>query len=83
VVESHSEHLLRRLQRRIADQTIEPKKMALYFCEAESDGSKLVPLNVDIFGNIMNWPKSFFGDEFGEMAAIAKAAMDRKKGLQE
>jgi len=82
VVESHSEHLLRRLQRRIADQTIEPEKMALYFCEAESDGSKLVPLNVDIFGNIMNWPKSFFGDEFGEMAAITKAAMERKKDLQ-
>ncbi len=79
VVESHSEHLLRRLQRRVAEQTIDPEKMALYFCEMDGDGSELVPLNVDIYGNILNWPDSFFGDEFGEMAAMTKAAMQRKK----
>jgi hypothetical protein len=36
---------------------------------------------IDIFGNIANWPKAFFGDEFGEMAAMTKAAMQRKKRL--
>jgi predicted ATPase len=82
VVESHSEHLLRRLQRRIAEETIVPEKTALYFCEADNEGSSLNPLNVDLFGNITNWPDSFFGDEFREMAAITKAAMRRKKGMQ-
>jgi formylglycine-generating enzyme required for sulfatase activity len=38
-------------------------------------------LNVDIFGNITNWPKDFFGDEFGELAETTKAAMERKKGM--
>lgn len=80
IVESHSEHLLRRLQRRVAEQIITPKQTALYFCEAESESSKLIPLNVDLFGNITNWPTDFFGDEFGEMAAMTKAAMERKKG---
>lgn len=79
VVESHSEHLLRRLQRRIADETITPDQTALYFCEAGHDGSRLTALDVDLYGNIRNWPKDFFGDEFGEMAAITKAAMERKK----
>jgi predicted ATPase len=79
IVESHSEHLLRRLQRRVADQTISPEDTALYFCEANNDGSQLLPLDVDIWGNITNWPTGFFGDEFGEMAAITKAAMERKK----
>jgi predicted ATPase len=81
VVESHSEHLLRRLQRRVAEQIIEPEKTAFYFCEADNDGSKLIPLDIDLFGNISNWPKAFFGDEFGEMAAMTKAAMQRKKRL--
>jgi len=81
VVESHSEHLLRRLQRRIAEQTVSSEETALYFCEAVAEGSKLTPLDVDLFGNITNWPKDFFGDEFGEMAAITKAAMERKKVL--
>lgn len=79
IVESHSEHLLRRLQRRIADQSLEPDKAALYFCETKDTGSKLNQLDVDIFGNITNWPTAFFGDEFGEMSAITKAAMQRRQ----
>jgi predicted ATPase len=79
IVESHSEHLLRRLQRRVAEQTMTPEETALYFCEMVDAGSKLTALEVDLFGNIKNWPKDFFGDEFGEMAAITKAAMLRKQ----
>lgn len=82
IVESHSEHLLRRLQLRIAQEKVQPDDVALYFCEPGSDGSKLTPLDVDLYGNIMNWPKDFFGDEFGEMAAITKAVMSRKKEQQ-
>jgi hypothetical protein len=79
IVESHSEHLLRRLQRRVAEQTVKPEDTALYFSEIDNDGSKLTALEVDLFGRIKNWPKDFFGDEFGEMAAITKAAMLRKQ----
>ncbi|MEW6355187.1 MAG: DUF3696 domain-containing protein [Planctomycetota bacterium] len=79
VFESHSEHLLKRLQRRIAEKDIGPDMTALYFCETENERSKLTKLDVDLFGNICNWPKDFFGDQFGEMAAMTKAAMERKK----
>jgi len=41
--------------------------------------STLRPLNLDIFGNITNWPEGFFGDEFEEMAATTRAIMERKK----
>jgi predicted ATPase len=82
VIESHSEHLLRRLQRRIADETIKPDDTSLYFCEATDSGSRLTGLDLDIFGHIANWPKDFFGDEFGEMAAITEAAMNRRKAQQ-
>ena len=82
VVESHSEHLLRRLQRRVAEQVVSPEETALYFCEAAAEGSKLTQLDVDLFGNITNWPKDFFGDDFGNMAAITTAAMERKKALR-
>jgi predicted ATPase len=79
IVESHSEHLLRRLQRRVADQTMKPEDTALFFSEINDDGSKLTALEVDLFGRIKNWPKDFFGDEFGEMAEITRAAMLRKQ----
>jgi predicted ATPase len=79
ILESHSEHLLRRLQRRVADETIQPEQAALYFCSTETGESRLTPLGLDPFGNIKNWPKDFFGDEFGEIAAMSQAALERKK----
>ncbi|SMP61408.1 Predicted ATPase [Neorhodopirellula lusitana] len=80
IIESHSEHLLRRMQRRIAEECLDPEDVSLYFCEQENGESKLRQLDVDPYGNIRNWPEDFFGDEFAEMAAMTKAAMDRKDG---
>ncbi|MBU4273229.1 MAG: DUF3696 domain-containing protein [Planctomycetes bacterium] len=78
ILESHSEHLLHRLRRRIADETIVPADTALYFCEMGKEASSLTPLDVNLFGDIENWPEDFFGDEFGEMAAITRAAAQRQ-----
>lgn len=83
ILESHSEHLLRRLQRRIAEQAVSPNDMALYFCDVSRGVSKLRPLELDLFGNITNWPENFFGDDFGEMAAMTQAVMRRKKRMKE
>lgn len=78
VLESHSEHLLRRLQRRMAEEQIAPEQVALYFAEENQGTSRLSPLEVDEFGNIRNWPPNFFGDEMGDLAAMAEAAMLRQ-----
>lgn len=79
ILESHSEHLLRRLQRRLAEEEFTSSDVSLYFCSAEGGESQITPLDVDMFGNIGNWPKEFFGDEFGEMAAITRAVQERRK----
>lgn len=78
VLESHSEHLLRRLQRRIAEGELPPEQTALYFCSMADGESSLEHLDVDAVGNVLNWPENFFGDEFGEIAAMQKAALLRK-----
>jgi predicted ATPase len=79
ILESHSEHLLRRLQRRVAEEEVTPEEGALYFCYTDKGESRLTPLDLDLFGNIQNWPKDFFGDEFGEIAAMSQAVLARKK----
>ncbi|HUK57964.1 MAG TPA: DUF3696 domain-containing protein [Stellaceae bacterium] len=76
--ESHSEHLLLRLQRLIAEQKAQQEELSLYFCDKAEDASSLERLDVDIFGNIRNWPKNFFGDAFGEAAAMQKAQIKRQ-----
>lgn len=81
IVESHSEHLLRRLQRRIAEEALTPEQSALYFCTTDTQGvSHAEALQLDPFGNITNWPKDFFGDEMGDLLAMSEAAMKRQLG---
>ncbi|MDM3846125.1 MAG: DUF3696 domain-containing protein [Aphanizomenon gracile PMC638.10] len=80
ILESHSEHLLRRLQRRIAEEQLQENDTALYFCQLNEQGnSELIPLELDAYGNINNWPVGFFGDEMGELLAMTEAAMKRQE----
>lgn len=78
VLESHSEHLLRRLQRRIAEEQLSSDDAKLYFCSTQEGTSKLTALDLDLFGTIRNWPPGFFGDEFGEIAATQEAILKRQ-----
>jgi len=78
IVESHSEHLLRRLQLRVAEEKIDADNTKLYFCDYPTSKSTIEPLNLNMFGEIENWPENFFGDDFGEIAAIRKAGLEKK-----
>ena len=78
IVETHSEHLLHRIQRRIAEEDISKDEVALYFVEAEDGRSAIHELKVDEYGNITNWPQEFFGDEMGDLAAMTEAAAARR-----
>lgn len=79
IIETHSEHFLRRLQRRIAEDAISREKVAAYFANTSTPSPSLDPLQIDSFGNILNWPEKFFGDEMGDITAQAKAAMKASK----
>lgn len=79
LVESHSEHLLTRLQLRIAEQEIAADQTALYFCENENGTSKIKSLEIDDLGNITNWPKNFFGNVRGDLKKMARQQIERQK----
>jgi predicted ATPase len=81
IIESHSEHLLRRLQRRMAEEKdgFTNDDAALYFCKMNDQGdSELVTLDIDDYGNICNYPDGFFGDEMGDLVAMTEAAINRQ-----
>ena len=79
LIESHSEHLLNRLQRRIAEEKISTDQTALYFCRNDKGVSTIERLAMDEFGNIANWPENFFGDEMGDLFAMTEAQRERQK----
>ena len=79
LIESHSEHLLNRLQRRVAEEKIAADQTALYFCRNDEGVSEIDRLEMDEFGNIANWPENFFGDEMGDLFAMTEAQRERQK----
>lgn len=78
IIETHSEHLLNRLQRRVADETLRPDEIAIYFVNNKRGTAQIEELELDEFGEISNWPKDFFGDEMEDISARALAAIDRR-----
>ncbi len=78
IVETHSEHLLRRLLRRVADGTVDPRKLALYVVHPGRSGSSIEPLDVDEYGNVRNWPEHFFGDQTTDLLEQTRAARRRR-----
>lgn len=82
ILESHSEHLLLRLQRRIAEEEVTSADIKLYFCQAPQGVSGITPLALDLFGNIQNWPDKFMGDAFTETAEAELARLERMKARE-
>ena len=86
LVESHSEHLLTRLQRRIAEKQIDQNNVALYFCRNNEGVSTIEKLDVDSeSGDIKNWPENFFGDVMGDMFAMTDKQVENiaEKGTED
>ena len=78
IVESHSEHFLNRLQRRVAEGAVKPEDVAIYFCRRSGAAAELEPLKLNVLGEIENWPENFFGDEMADIAARTLAAMQQQ-----
>ena len=81
IVESHSEHLLRRLQRRIAEVEqafARPENIKMYFCASGERGSAICQVEVDKYGQIANWPPNFMGDISGDIHEMSRAAFERR-----
>jgi predicted ATPase len=79
IVESHSEHFIRRLQRRVAEGSADNEVLKLYFFSTCGGKAQYEELKLDRYGAIHNWPENFFGDEMSEISATRKAALLKRK----
>lgn len=79
IVETHSEHLFRRMQTLIAKQQITLNDAAMYFVEREGKAARMRPLELDDLGRVKNWPEGFFGDALGETREQARLVFTRQQ----
>lgn len=77
LVETHSEHLFRRIQTLIAEERITPAECSLYFASRTDGACALEPLIVNEYGRVANWPDKFFGDTAGEVERQMERMFDR------
>ena len=79
IVETHSEHLLARIQRRIAEQKFSHEQVAIYYFEPTPNGTKIHRLELDEYGQLVEpIPEGFFEEGLEEALAHMKAVGERK-----
>lgn len=83
LIETHSEHLFRRMQTLIARKSISLDQCSLFFVERKLNQASLRKLHVDEYGRLTNWPESFFGDALGETREQARLMFSSKQGNEE
>jgi predicted ATPase len=75
IVETHSEHFVLRVRRRIAEGTLDPATVSILYVEKRGLESKARPLNINEKGDFSDWPEGFFDQAYQEAMAMAEAAM--------
>lgn len=75
ILETHSDHLVTRLRRRIAEDASGElsKLVAMYFVRQEQGTSLVEPLVLDEYGVIANWPRDFFDEADLDLRALVAA----------
>jgi len=78
IIETHSEHILLRLRRMVAENRLEAAKIALYYVERRDGQSAVRQVPIEENGHIedQSWPSEFFGDTLDESIKLALAQID-------
>lgn len=85
LVETHSEHLINRLRRRIVESgqnTVLPK-LRIYFAQKEGAVSRFLQVKSNEFGTILEWPPGFFDEAENEAGIILNLQMEKRRQAKE
>jgi predicted ATPase len=84
IVETHSEHIINRLVRRIVeDESNEISKLvAIYFVSNGPEGATYEEVKLDPLKGISNWPSGFFDQTATEQEKIMMAGIAKRKALR-
>ena len=73
IIETHSEHILARVRRRIAEKEIDKEKVAIYYFEATKDGTIIKEVTLNDKGQYVDFPEGFFEEDLNEAFEHLKA----------
>jgi predicted ATPase len=74
IIETHSENFLLRIRRRIAEKSLAPSQVIVYWINDEPNlGERIQTIHIQKDGEVDKWPKGVFSEDFEEVRAILKA----------
>ena len=82
LAETHSEHIVLRLRRRVAEGALSADRLALYFARRslEEGRSYLRRIRLDDTGQpLERWPEGFWGEDYDEAFHLARAVLQRRQ----
>ncbi|HKP53017.1 MAG TPA: DUF3696 domain-containing protein [Chloroflexia bacterium] len=84
LVETHSEHVINRIRRRIAEapDTTILNRTHIYFVERENSVSKYRLIKPNEYGAILEWPQGFFDEVETESGHILEAAVQKRQEVR-
>jgi len=88
IIETHSEHMLSRIQRRVAEgTTIKKDDVIIYYCHATEKGTSVEPIRLNELGQFepQGLPSDFFSEDLDESRAhweaiVKKTNAARRRG---
>lgn len=82
IVETHSEHLLSRIRRRIAEGRIKREDVVIYFFTLKEGRTHIKPIQLNELGQFEfeEWPEDFFAEDYKEATAHFEAIAKAKAG---
>lgn len=78
IVETHSEHLLLRIRRRVAEEKLDPNNVSVLFVEKRQGRATMRRIPVTPTGDVEEWPDGFFEEDYEEALALTKAAAQHR-----
>ncbi len=79
IVETHSEHVLLRIRRRIAEGELDASDVAIYYFDSRSGRTIIQPVPLGTAGEIDEWPQGFFEEQLNDSFALSRAQVARAK----
>jgi hypothetical protein len=68
IVETHSEHIVLRIQKLIRKGVLKPADVSVVYVDRTSEASKCIPLRIDDDGDFVDqWPGGFFEETYQEI----------------
>lgn len=81
IIETHSEYLINRLRLRIAQETNENiiNNTSMFFITKDEGYSNFTQIEINKYGNVIDWPKDFFDQTDREIENILLEAGKKRK----